>query len=42
MTTEKKNGRAILTTSELEELIFKIDLMLTEDVGELFTTPEEK
>jgi hypothetical protein len=31
-----------MTTSELEELIFKIDLMLTEDVGELFTTPEEK
>jgi hypothetical protein len=39
---EKKNGRATLTTSELEELIFKIDLMLTEDVSELFTTPEEK
>jgi hypothetical protein len=32
---------ATLTTTELEELIFKIDLMLTEDVGELFTTPEE-
>jgi hypothetical protein len=31
-----------MTTNELEELIFKIDLMLTEDVGELFTTPEEK
>jgi hypothetical protein len=31
-----------MTTNELEELIFKIDLMLTEDVSELFTTPEEK
>jgi hypothetical protein len=31
-----------MTTSELEELIFKIDLMLTEDVSQLFTTPEEK
>jgi hypothetical protein len=31
-----------MTTKEIEELIFKIDLMLTEDVGELFTTPEEK
>jgi hypothetical protein len=30
-----------MTTSELEELIFKIDLMLTEDVSQLFTTPEE-
>jgi hypothetical protein len=39
---EKKNGRAILTTSELEQLIFQIDLMLTEDVSQLFTTPEEK
>ena len=33
---------ATLTTIELEELIFKIDLMLTEDVSQLFTTPEEK
>ena len=33
---------ATLTTTELEELIFKIDLMLTEDVSQLFTTPEEK
>jgi hypothetical protein len=32
---------ATLTTSELEELIFKIDLMLTDDVSQLFTTPEE-
>jgi hypothetical protein len=31
-----------MTTKEIEELIFKIDLMLTEDVSELFTTPEEK
>jgi hypothetical protein len=30
-----------MTTKEIEELIFKIDLMLTEDVGELFITPEE-
>jgi hypothetical protein len=28
-------------TEELEMLIYQIDLMLTEDVGELFTTPEE-
>ena len=33
---------ATLTTTELEELIFKIDLMLTDDVSKLFTTPEEK
>jgi hypothetical protein len=31
-----------LSVQELEELIFKIDLMLTEDVSQLFTTPEEK
>jgi hypothetical protein len=31
-----------MTTKEIEELIFKIDLMLTENVSELFTTPEEK
>jgi hypothetical protein len=31
-----------MTISELETLIFQIDLMLTEDVGELFITPEEK
>lgn len=31
-----------MTTEELETLIFQIDLMLTEDVGELFTTAEEK
>jgi hypothetical protein len=31
-----------LLVDELETLIFQIDLMLTEDVGELFTTPEEK
>jgi hypothetical protein len=31
-----------LLVDELEKLIFQIDLMLTEDVGELFTTEEEK
>jgi hypothetical protein len=31
-----------MSREELETLIFQIDLMLTEDVGELFTTPEEK
>jgi hypothetical protein len=31
-----------MTTKEIEELIFKIDIMLTEDVSQLFTTPEEK
>ncbi len=31
-----------MTTEELETLIFQIDLMLTEDVSQLFTTPEEK
>jgi hypothetical protein len=31
-----------LLVEELETLIFQIDLMLTENVGELFTTPEEK
>jgi hypothetical protein len=31
-----------MTTNELEMLIYQIDLMLTENVGELFTTPEEK
>jgi hypothetical protein len=31
-----------LSVEELETLIYQIDLMLTEDVGELFTTPEEK
>jgi hypothetical protein len=31
-----------MTTKEIEELIFQIDLMLTEDVSQLFTTPEEK
>jgi hypothetical protein len=30
-----------MTTKEIEELIFKIDIMLTEDVSQLFTTPEE-
>jgi len=33
---------ATLTTTELEELIFKIDLMLSDDVGTLFTTEENK
>jgi len=31
-----------MSKEELETLIFQIDLMLTEDVGELFITPEEK
>ena len=31
-----------MSSEELEQLIFQIDLMLTEDVGELFTSPEEK
>jgi hypothetical protein len=31
-----------MTTQELEELIFKIDLMLTDDVSQLFTTEESK
>jgi hypothetical protein len=30
-----------MSKEEIEELIFKIDLMLTEDVSQLFTTPEE-
>jgi Ni2+-binding GTPase involved in maturation of urease and hydrogenase len=37
---EKKMSK--LSVEELEKLIFQIDLMLTEDVGELFTTVEEK
>ncbi len=31
-----------LSVAELEQLIFKIDLMLSEDVGMLFTTEESK
>jgi hypothetical protein len=31
-----------MSSEELEQLIFQIDLMLTESVSELFTTPEEK
>jgi hypothetical protein len=31
-----------MSSEELEMLIYQIDLMLTENVGELFTTPEEK
>jgi hypothetical protein len=31
-----------LSVSELEELIWKIDLMLSDDVGTLFTTPESE
>jgi hypothetical protein len=31
-----------MSREELETLIFQIDLMLTEDVSQLFTTPEEK
>jgi hypothetical protein len=30
-----------MTIEELETLIFQIDLMLTDDVSQLFTTPEE-
>jgi hypothetical protein len=30
-----------MSKEELETLIFQIDLMLTEDVSQLFTTPEE-
>jgi hypothetical protein len=30
-----------MSKEELETLIYQIDLMLTEDVGELFTTEEE-
>jgi hypothetical protein len=37
---EKKMSK--LSVEELENLIFQIDLMLTEDVSELFSTPEEK
>jgi hypothetical protein len=32
----------MMSKEELEMLIYQIDLMLTENVGELFTTPEEK
>jgi hypothetical protein len=32
----------MMSKEELEMLIYQIDLMLTEDVGELFTIPEEK
>jgi hypothetical protein len=31
-----------LPVDELETLIYQIDLMLNEDVSDLFTTPEEK
>jgi hypothetical protein len=31
-----------LPVEELEMLIYQIDLMLTKDVGELFTSEEEK
>jgi hypothetical protein len=31
-----------LPVEELEMLIYQIDLMLNENVSELFTTPEEK
>tara|TARA_B110000459_G_scaffold106871_1_gene118656 strand:+ start:511 stop:618 length:108 start_codon:yes stop_codon:yes gene_type:complete len=31
-----------LTTAELEQLIFKIDLMLSDDTDKLFTTEENK
>jgi hypothetical protein len=34
--------RKMMSREELETLIFQIDLMLNEDVSELFTTPEEK
>jgi hypothetical protein len=32
----------MMSKEELETLIFQIDLMLNENVSELFTTPEEK
>jgi hypothetical protein len=32
----------MMSKEELEMLIYQIDLMLTEDVSQLFTTPEEK
>jgi hypothetical protein len=32
----------MMSREELETLIYQIDLMLNEDVSELFTTPEEK
>jgi hypothetical protein len=31
-----------MSKEELETLIYQIDLMLNENVSELFTTPEEK
>ena len=31
-----------LSVSEIEELIFKIDLMLSEDSGSLFSTEESR
>jgi len=31
-----------LSVEELEQLIFQIDLMLSEDVATLFTTPESE
>jgi hypothetical protein len=31
-----------MSVAELEELIFKIDLMLSDDVAKLFTTEEGK
>jgi hypothetical protein len=31
-----------LSVEELEQLIFQIDLMLSEDTGSLFTTEESK
>jgi hypothetical protein len=31
----------MMSSEELEMLIYQIDLMLNEDVGELFTSPEE-
>jgi hypothetical protein len=34
--------RKMMSKEELETLIFQIDLMLTDDVSQLFTTPEEK
>jgi hypothetical protein len=42
---KKKRKKCILPVDEvegLEHLIYLIDLMLTEDVSDLFTTPEEK
>jgi hypothetical protein len=38
----RKRKMSTLPVEELEMLIYQIDLMLNENVSELFTTPEEK